>query len=1228
MKSILSTRPRQLALWIALVFGSIFAVYYFANPSSASNDDERNKLQDKKRDEPAALAAFRERVGKVTPVIVLLKDDPGAVMQHSRALNLKKSGSAFEELSRYAMSLASKQDDLLSSLDERGVRALLRTTDAQQIDGSIRHIEYRFTYLLNGFIAYVAAGDLEALKKQPEVLSVERINTERFMLDNAIDYSLGTQFNPSDRRFAVYGANQELSPQTGIPGHPEAPRLTALDGFEGQGINVAVIDSGVDWRHPMFGGIGFTTPLPRVSGQPASAADNRKIIYYYNLSSPGDPTDDFGHGTLVASNSSGYRVGPDTPRITGFFTGVNNPDGTPGIGIGPTPGGVYHGTAPQSRIMGYKVCGPAPQCLGMTPLSMEDAASPYTLVQSGNQGPTPVAKPVADVINLSLGDTAGSATAASSIAANNAALNGTIVVASAGNSGPGAGTIGAPSSATLAISVAASLDPGSVAGGDLLANDQIPLEPCDGNPTRDATCDTGTQAAGPPAEYGAASNANTQTAPPFNFKLFPVAGGGAIRDGSVSGHYVYVDATGTPPIIPPSVRNRIALVRFAGTFASGANPVAAQMPAAILLISATESATAVQVLNGIPTFTIKPADADVLLDRLVDGLDNSPSPFTPNPPNGAVSLLPIRAGESTSLDAFTPAMASFSSRGPNDNPTANFRQIKPDVTAPGVGINGAATPDGLPDDTVGLASTTGYTVANGTSFSGPITAGAIAVVRQRVRNELGLDTTNLNDANYRLKRFDSVTVSRALLQNAATNLRSGRGVPESDPALTASVNDLGSGHINIAGALALRAIMVSPTLLLRDADSSATGDQREFTVPARNMPTLDSGGNLEVLLPTASFGNVSIAGLQSTKVITRKVIIRDVTRGAGGGVYNLTYADNRNVDGTNFAVSFSSNAAGTAPITSIRVPSGGQATYFVRTAANGANIAPDTEFQWFVTATHAATGQTVRMPFYYRATATTVSSANAPNQTAPTAQPGTPDANGCSVDLDGSYNINWTYAATGGVNPVGFRVQEASNIASIFFDPADEPIVNGANSKWAGSAQWTTQVNPATTSPAYFVPDTAMQNESLTQIAAVSLVGASGATLSFTTNQSTEEGFDFLNVEVSSNNGATFNTLASYSGAFTGTRELDLGPYAGGSVRVRFRMVSDLVGPDAGTYVENIRISTNDYATLADTGAADRTFAITGRGAGTRTYRIAGLFSTTEGNVIGPYSNSRCVSVP
>ena len=33
------------------------------------------------------------------------------------------------------------------------MRARLRETDVRQVDGSMSHIEYRFTYVLNGFVA-------------------------------------------------------------------------------------------------------------------------------------------------------------------------------------------------------------------------------------------------------------------------------------------------------------------------------------------------------------------------------------------------------------------------------------------------------------------------------------------------------------------------------------------------------------------------------------------------------------------------------------------------------------------------------------------------------------------------------------------------------------------------------------------------------------------------------------------------------------------------------------------------------------------------------------------------------------------------------------------------------------------------------------------------------------------------------------------------------------------
>ena len=86
-----------------------------------------------------------------------------------------------------------------------------------------------------------------------------------------------------------------------------------------------------------------------------------------------------------------------------------------------------HGVAPQAKLMGYKVCADVGSCLTQsTIMAIEDAVSPVST--------TLQPKPVAHVINMSLGG-AGGPDDATSVASDNASLLGTIVVASAGNSG-------------------------------------------------------------------------------------------------------------------------------------------------------------------------------------------------------------------------------------------------------------------------------------------------------------------------------------------------------------------------------------------------------------------------------------------------------------------------------------------------------------------------------------------------------------------------------------------------------------------------------------------------------------------------------------------------------------------------------------------------------------------------------------------------------------------------
>jgi hypothetical protein len=1243
MKSALIQRLfTRRALSFALLFSalSIVALVFATASSSRATGQQRASAAGAVGDDAGlGLAEFRQAVGgSITPVIIELKGDPGVI----RKVKAEEEGGSLsmEQIFANAQALAAEQDAFRASLAQRGVRALMRENDVTQIDGSVRRIQYRFTYLLNGFVAYVATEDLDRLRGLPEVAVVSEPEPTEFHLDRAIDYSLGTQTNPADRRTAVYGATQEFSPATGDAAHPETPRTTKVDGFEGQNINIAIIDSGVDYRHPMFGGIGQQTPLPRVSGQPENAMNNKKVIYFYAFNEPvGDPTDDFGHGTLVASTAAGYTVDGNTPPRPGYGTGRDN------TGVGPTINGAQlFGTAPQARIMAYKVCGPAPNCFGDIPLSVEDAASPFTLVTSGNTGPVPVPKPVADVINLSLGSTTGDPAAANSRACNNAALAGSIVVASAGNSGPGLGTVGNPGAATLAIGVAASLDPGSVAGSDVLAAGQVT------DPRLPA-------APGPTPEVGATSNQNApQPGERQGIRIFPVAGGGPLpaesnpaqpvdnNTGSLSAHYVFVDRRNAADPVPTTVGNRIALVKFTGAFAGAANTLAAQPvpPAAILLITNVESATAVQVIRGIPTFTISENDGNYLIDRALTG-DPGDGNNDIDVPQGTISELPLRLAETISLPAFNGVMAGFSSRGPNDHPNANFRVIKPDVTAPGVGVVGAATVEGIPDEAVGLASTSGYTSANGTSFSGPITAGAMCLIRQRVREQLNLDST---DPMQRLKRYDTVTVARALLQNSATNLRSGLGVPQGDGTATASINDMGSGHINVFDALTANSIMVAPTLLLADANPAQAGNQAEFTPPTNQAPTLETGGNLKVFIPTASFGSVPVVRLNDTIVRTQEVIIRDVgSNGAGGGTYNLSVQDNRSTNNPAFRISTTAAADSATPITSVDVPAGGQVSFFVRVEADGPGLSIDgEEFQWYVTATQNSTARKLRMPFYFRAVNAVFPNAAAPVQGLPqqTEQP----AGTCPTDKDGNYIINWTYSTPA---HTGFRVQEATMSQSIFFDDAEERLMPNAigttvvteNSRWRDAGipgtpqtppQWTSEPNPDTGTLAYFIPNAQAQNHSLTMRNPITLP-PTGVTLSFTSRESITNNTNFGFVEVSTD-GINYFTLLRVTGTFSGTREVDLSGFSGQTVRLRFRYqsVTGSLSGAQGWFVENIRISSDNFRTIATPDAAARSLAISGRFDGTYQYRVAALYANPNPldpgtTIVGPYSNIRCVTV-
>ncbi len=653
-------------------------------------------------------------------VIVELRDEPAAVY---KARTEKAGGTvSHEQLKAYRDGLTAKQADFLKALSTKGVTAAVVTRNVNNYDGSLAAtVPLQYSLVYNGMALMVEQSQIAAIRSMPQVKSVHSDEMLTTQLNNSVPY-IGAP--------KLYGKDP----------NDMTPFATMPDGNEGQGVYVAIIDTGVDWTHPMFG--GDPTP-PRLAVLPAGSTQsktNQKVVYYLPLTDVG-VEDGFGHGTHVASTVAGYLAQPL--------------DGSANL----------HGVAPQAKLMSYKVCSDIRSTVSQVQpiggcdssniiMAIEDAVSPFTL----NNPLLP--KPVAGVINMSLGG-GGGPDNPDAVASSNAALMGTVVVAASGNSGPGEGTTGSPASGVHVISVGATTHPGSagsVWSSDLLQASAFPA--------------SRVGAVTPASSFPTAAN-NTR------LRLFAESGSAAVPATGLAQRYVFVNATGT---WPASVSGRIALVKDAlGASNFDVALQAANAGAVAMIISDSRGA-----VNGIktiiPAATISPEDFKILSDALSSTDDNSV-----DPPNGALSELPVRMNP-TFQDTFMGEMAGFSSRGP----VQGLGQVKPDISAPGVQVYAACPPGSLLGALAAVANplTPNYIRIDGTSMATPHTAGAVALIKEAHPDW-------------------SPDVVRTSLINTATNMRSQTGnTSKADGPDTAdSIIAQGGGLIDVYHAVYAKALM-------------------------------------------------------------------------------------------------------------------------------------------------------------------------------------------------------------------------------------------------------------------------------------------------------------------------------------------------------------------------------------------------------------------------------------
>ncbi len=543
---------------------------------------------------------------------------------------------------------------------------------ALQKAGPDAELIYRYQYGLNGFAARMHPSQAHKLAALPEVLQVWEDEIRPLTTDRSVAF-LGL-----------------FEPKTGLRGTP---------GLDGDGIVIAMIDSGIAPEHPALQDtreadrpsmclstwaentfLGqwlchrfekrddeiLFTPLEDWTGECQvgegfEATDcNNKIIgarYFSAGAEASGPIDAGeimsardvdGHGTHTATTAAGNRV-----KASIFNTFI----------------GRIEGVAPGARISVYKACWLRPG----------DSRASCNTSDLANAIDAAVADGV-DIINYSVGSSMTRITAPDDIALMAATKAGVFSVVAAGNDGPGLGSIGSPAGGPWVITAAASTR--------------------DGNSTSEA------MEIKTPASIAGLYVAREANFTPELLSVGPLEGSLVLVD----------DETDTASDACEALTNgdevsgKIAFVqrgncefelKIANAEDAGAVAVIVYNIAGDPIVMTGDDGSA-----GIPAVMIGQADGNLILaelDRIFD-----------------VTVLLDKSLFLKETDTGN-TMATFSSRG--QGPVLDI--LKPDVTAPGVNIIAGFTPDA-----VNATQGENFAYLSGTSMSTPHIAGSAALLLQ------------------------------------------------------------------------------------------------------------------------------------------------------------------------------------------------------------------------------------------------------------------------------------------------------------------------------------------------------------------------------------------------------------------------------------------------------------------------------------------------------------------
>lgn len=770
----------------------------FAAAAATAGDDEGTPSPRFERINPAAFG-LSDAAGakwlpasmsnKIVSAMVRMAGDPVAVVE----ANARKQGKSLSSSEKAAIrsDLRSKQDGISNDLARSGATIVGKAQDAY-----------------NGILVHAAESDLAALAALPGVTGVERVGL----------HSVPTNVNGVQ-----------------LIGAPAA--WGSASNLTGQGVKVAVIDTGVDYTHADFGGPGtaaawtaaqanstgaaapslFGPAAPKVKGGWDFSGDAYDAGVAGSVPQPdSNPLDCNGHGTHTSGTATGFGVLSTGATFAGPY-GASTISGNTWK-VGP-------GVAPKADLYAYRIFG----CEGSSDLAI---LAINMAVADG-----------VDVISMSLGSPFGTSDQSDpeAVAVNNAVAAGVTVVASAGNSGQNAYIVGAPSTANHALSVAAS-------------DGSVPVYPA-------ATFALST---GPSLTAINANGATFTNGTTLSVKVLRDATGG-VSLGCNPAEYTNQNVAG-----------KLVVVRR-GTCARVARAVYGQQAGALAVAMINNS-------TGLPPFegqiTSNPDTGQQYTVTIpffgVRGLVGSGT--------DAVNLVAADGGtvmltNTTTTNTGYRASASFTSGGPRHGDSA----AKPEITAPGVSVMSALVGGG-----------TAGTILSGTSMACPMTSGTAALVKQAHPtwngDQIKAALVNTADASLIVGYNSRVNGSGFLQAQTATDTNA--------VATTADgLDSLSFGYVPGTGAYTATksftvtntgasSISYGLTITQPTAGASVSASPSSFTVG----PGGSQAVAVTLTISTAQFAALPSASTFSTgigAVVTRRGAVTAVPTTSGAGIQSL-----------------------------------------------------------------------------------------------------------------------------------------------------------------------------------------------------------------------------------------------------------------------------------------------------------------------------------------------------